>query len=133
MTRRWITIRSASSGVFGIGYFALDIWRLVFHSSVLLSFSLSFIRGHPWFHSYARAGKAAAGLHGHIAAQAKRTFGRVVALDPEFHKGFGAYRQLDFSPAAIDQRARGDHARAHFLQHANGFARRAAGGPHIFH
>jgi hypothetical protein len=33
-----------------------------------------FICVHPWFHSDARAGIAAAGLYGYIAAAAKRTF-----------------------------------------------------------
>ena len=132
MGRKWIASRSAVNWciwcwVFGARYFFfLSYFDFLFLLSV-------FICVNPWFHSYARAGIAAAGLYGHAAAAAKRTFGSVVTLDFEVHEGFGANGQLDFSAAAIDQRARGNHARARFFQHANRFARRAARGPHIFH
>src|ERR1700674_4702640 len=100
MIRKWVAIRSASSGVFGIGCLALDMWCLVpFLSYFNFLFLLSvFICVNPWFHSYGRAGIAAAGLYGHVTAAAKRTFGGVIVLDLEFHQGFGAEGQLHFGP-----------------------------------
>jgi len=53
--------------IFGAGYFFfLSYYDVFFLLSV-------FICVHPWFHSDARAGIAAAGLYGHVAAAAERT------------------------------------------------------------
>jgi hypothetical protein len=48
-------------------FFFLSYFGFLFLLSVLICV-------HPWFHLYARAGKAAAGFNGHIAAPAERTF-----------------------------------------------------------
>src|ERR1700722_2188951 len=132
--QKWIARYPASTrgSIFAMEFLALGIWLFLNDSVFFLLLSV-FIRVHPWFHSGARACKAAAWFYGHAAAAAKWAFRGVVALDLEVHQSFGANRQLDFSAAAINQRACGHDASSCFFQHADGLARRAARGPHIFH
>jgi len=78
------------------------------------------------------AREAGAGARGGAPGAAKRAIVGLVAGNVHFQKRAGGDIQFEAAAAAIDEGACGDGQGAFLLDYADGFARRAAGGPDIF-
>src|SRR5271163_1173056 len=78
------------------------------------------------------ARKAGAGAGGHAAGVALRAIVGLVAGDVHFEQGAGGDVELEASAAAIDDGAGSDGQGAFLFYDADGFARGAASGPHVF-
>ena len=78
------------------------------------------------------AREAGAGAGGHSSGVALGAIVGLVAGDFQFEQGAGGDVELEASAAAINDGAGGDGQGAFLFYDADGFARGAAGGPHVF-
>jgi hypothetical protein len=79
-----------------------------------------------------RAGEAGAGASGHAAGAAEWAIIRLVAGNVQFEEGAGGDVEFEAAAAAVNDGSGGYREAAFLFDNADGFARRAAGGPNVF-